>query len=113
MTSAQRHNGGQIRKFRNSSVSVYRRQGMLAKSIVVVLLCVALSASTLAQSNWTQFRGAGSTGVASDDPNLPDHWSQNENVVWKTDIPGVGWSSPIVWGDSIFVTSVVPTVEGE
>jgi hypothetical protein len=86
---------------------------MLAKSIVVFLLCVTLSASTLAQNNWTQFRGAGSTGVASDDPNLPDHWSQNENVVWKTDIPGVGWSSPIVWGDSIFVTSVVPTVEGE
>src|SRR5262249_42337113 len=33
--------------------------------------------------------------------------------VWKTEIPGVGWSSPIVWGDSIFVTSVVAAVEGE
>src|SRR5262245_3421396 len=86
---------------------------MAAKSILIILLSATLSASALGQSNWTQFRGAGSTGVASDDPNLPDHWSQSENVVWKTDIPGVGWSSPIVWGDSIFVTSVVPAVEGE
>jgi len=47
-----------------------------------------------------------SEGLA-DDPNLPDHWSQTENVVWKTEIPGRGWSSPIVWGDRIFVTTVV------
>ena len=37
--------------------------------------------------------------------NLPLKWSVAENVVWKTEIPGQGWSSPIVWGDRVFVTS--------
>jgi outer membrane protein assembly factor BamB len=60
----------------------------------------------LAGDNWPQFRGPGSTGVA-DDPALPDHWSTTQNVAWKTDIPGSGWSSPVVWGDRIFVTSVI------
>lgn len=65
--------------------------------------CLALSAATI--DNWPQFRGPRSEGLA-DDPNLPDRWSQTENVVWKTEIPGRGWSSPIVWGDRVFVTTV-------
>ena len=51
-------------------------------------------------------------GVA-EDPQLPDKWSATENVAWKTDIPGLGWSSPIVWGDRIFVTSVVSSAAVE
>ncbi|SRR5579871_375806 len=56
--------------------------------------------------NWPQFRGPQSLGVA-EDPRLPDKWSATENVAWKTEIPGVGWSSPVVWGDRIYVTSVI------
>lgn len=56
--------------------------------------------------NWPRFRGPDGTGVA-DDPALPETWSASENVVWKTDLPGRGWSSPVLWGDRIFVTSVV------
>lgn len=55
---------------------------------------------------WPQFRGA-SAGVAADDPALPERWSETENVVWKIDIPGRSWSSPVVWGDHVFVTSAV------
>jgi outer membrane protein assembly factor BamB len=62
--------------------------------------------------NWPQFRGPHSLGVA-EDPNLPDKWSATENVAWKTDIAGVGWSSPIVWADRIFVTSVISAGEVE
>jgi outer membrane protein assembly factor BamB len=62
--------------------------------------------------NWPQFRGPESSGVA-DDPKLPDSWSSTKNVVWKTGIPGSGWSSPVVWGDRIFLTSVVSTVAPE
>jgi outer membrane protein assembly factor BamB len=76
-------------------------------------LTVALViAPVLAADNWPQFRGPGSTGVA-DDPALPDKWSATENVIWKADIPGSGWSSPIVWGDKIFVTSVISSAGGE
>lgn len=62
---------------------------------------------------WPQFRGPGSTGVAPDSPGLPDTWSTTRNVRWKTAIPGHGWSSPVVSGDRIFVTSVVPAGDTE
>ena len=44
---------------------------------------------------------------------LPDSWSATENVAWKTDIPGRGWGSPIVWGDKVFLSSVVNSGESE
>ena len=67
---------------------------------------VPLSSEVLAQENWPRFRGENGTGVVPDDPRLPDTWSSVENVKWKTEIPGRGWGSPIVWGDRVFVTSV-------
>lgn len=66
---------------------------------------VAASAATPAE-NWAQFRGPGARGV-SEAKGLPDKWSATENVAWKTDVPGRGWSSPIVWGDRVFLTTVV------
>ena len=82
--------------------------------IIFALLLISLSInSVFAQTNWSQFRGAGALGVASDDPGLPDKWSQTENVVWKTENPGSGWSSPVVWGDSIFLTSVISAGDEE
>jgi outer membrane protein assembly factor BamB len=70
-----------------------------------VLACMLAPWAT-AQDNWPQFRGAESLGI-SDNSQLPDHWSPTEGVAWKTDIPGRGWSSPIVWGDRIFLTTCV------
>ena len=58
---------------------------------------------------WPQFRGPQSSGVAADDPRLPETWSATENVLWKADIPGVGWSSPVVWGDHVFLTTAITT----
>lgn len=85
-----------------------RRNATLA---ILLLLCTT---NLYANNNqWAQFRGTGSTGVAADDPRLPDKWSQTENVVWKTDIPGVGWSSPVVWNDTIFLTSVISAGQEE
>ena len=59
-----------------------------------------------AADNWPQFRGPHS-GVIADDPALPDSWGVKENIAWKVDVPGVGWGSPIVWDDYLFVTSVI------
>jgi outer membrane protein assembly factor BamB len=61
---------------------------------------------------WPQFRGPGSTGVG-EGANLPEKWSTTQNVKWKTAIPGQGWSSPIAWGDRIFLTAVVSAGETE
>ncbi|MEX2114718.1 MAG: PQQ-binding-like beta-propeller repeat protein [Pirellulales bacterium] len=41
----------------------------------------------------------------------PDHWSATENVMWKTDVPGLGWASPIVWGDRVILTTCINTGE--
>ncbi|MBI1941194.1 MAG: PQQ-binding-like beta-propeller repeat protein, partial [Acidobacteria bacterium] len=61
-----------------------------------------------AQRFWPQWRGPESTGVAPfADP--PLEWAEGRNVRWKTEIPGKGSSSPIVWGDRIFVTTAIPT----
>lgn len=85
---------------------------MFAKSIAALLLLLFSLNPATASEKWPQFRGPQSLGVA-DDPSLPDTWSATENVAWKTDIPGTGWSSPVVWGDRIFLTSVISASEGE
>jgi hypothetical protein len=74
---------------------------------LLVSLCEAVSAGVvLGQATWPRFRGADATGVAPDDPRLPDAWDKETGVVWKADIPGRGWGSPIVWGDRVFVSAV-------
>jgi outer membrane protein assembly factor BamB len=65
----------------------------------VVLLNVALSAD-----NWPNWRGPSSTGVSTE-KTLPETWNDKTNVAWRSSLAGVGVSSPIVWGDRVFVTS--------
>jgi outer membrane protein assembly factor BamB len=71
-----------------------------------VLLALALTAPLTADDNWPAFRGGARAGVA-EGKTLPDEWDAKKNVVWKADVPGRGWSSPVVWGDHVFVTSVM------
>src|SRR5262249_10238833 len=59
---------------------------------------------------WPQFRGPDSNPVGSNQ-RLPERWSTTENVEWSVEIPGRGWSSPIVTGDKVFLTTV--TTEGK
>jgi len=63
---------------------------------------------TSTAGSWPSFRGPEAAGVA-DGQNLPDEWNgeSGENVLWKTSIPGLAHSSPIVWGDRVFVTSAI------
>jgi outer membrane protein assembly factor BamB len=65
-----------------------------------------LAARPFAADQWPRFRGEAAGSVA-DDPALPDRWSETENVAWKTDIPGAGWSSPIVWDDHVIITTAI------
>ena len=60
-----------------------------------------------ADSNWPQFRGPDATGVASGTPPVEWNGESGKNILWKTEIPGLGHSSPIIWGDRIFLTSAV------
>jgi outer membrane protein assembly factor BamB len=63
--------------------------------------------SATASRNWHQWRGPHSTGVSST-ANPPLEWSETKNVRWKVEIPGRGSSSPVVWGDRVFVLTAVP-----
>lgn len=82
----------------------------LAASLVVCLASAAMAED--ADANWPRFRGADARGVSTN-TGLPDTWSPTENVEWKTDIPGRGWSSPVVWGDRVFLTTTVGPGEEE
>ena len=79
---------------------------------ILVLACIAAVPLMAAGQDWPQFRGR-DAGVAADNPRLPDTWDATRNVVWTTEIPGVGWSSPIVFGDHIFVTAVIANSDAD
>lgn len=57
---------------------------------------------------WPQFRGPAGQGHASAEQ-LPTSWSETENVVWKCELPGKGWSSPVIAGNEIWLTTAIDT----
>ncbi|MFP5260679.1 MAG: PQQ-binding-like beta-propeller repeat protein [Blastocatellia bacterium] len=88
----------------------------MRRAFIVYLLALSVFDPCAARasgegSNWPQWRGPAGQGV-SEEKGLPTEWSDTKNVEWKTPIPGRGHSSPIVWGNRIFLTTAVegPTV---
>lgn len=74
---------------------------------LLLLVVLASPTSLLGDTiNWPQFRGPQADGLAKGDT-LPDEWSTTKNVVWKAELPGWGWSSPLIWEKRIFVTAAV------
>ena len=65
-----------------------------------------ISIAFAADPEWPSFRGPSSNPAVANS-NLPEKWSRSENVEWTTDIPGLGWSSPIVSGKSVFLTTAI------
>jgi outer membrane protein assembly factor BamB len=81
--------------------------------IVNLYIAVALATlSTVASENWPQFRGHGARGIGDSDQ-LPTVWGPDTNVAWRTAIPGRGWSSPIVSGQQVFLTTAISEGEPE
>ncbi|MHC4434389.1 MAG: outer membrane protein assembly factor BamB family protein [Planctomycetota bacterium] len=83
----------------------------LSKAVIAGYVLLMSTGWAFAE-NWPGWRGDGS-GI-SPEKNLPLRWSEDDNVKWKTPIPGTGHSSPIVWGNRVFVTTAVaedPNVE--
>ncbi|QDV25696.1 outer membrane protein assembly factor BamB family protein [Aureliella helgolandensis] len=73
---------------------------------LLLLAIVGQPSGATRGADWMQLRGPNSTGVVQD-ATFPEHWSETENIVWKQPIAGRGWSSPIVAGDRVFITTVV------
>ena len=70
------------------------------------LFLLVLFISSCSQ-NWPQFRGPDSNMVVTA-KNLPDSWSPSENIRWSTEIDGESWTSPVVWGNKVFMMSAIP-----
>jgi outer membrane protein assembly factor BamB len=70
------------------------------------LVCglLAVTCAVARADNWPTWRGPALNGV-SKETNLPVHWSATKNIAWKLPMPGMGGSTPVVWGDRIFLTS--------
>lgn len=77
-------------------------------SLIVVLACGGLAPMSTQGANWPQWRGPELTGVAPG-ANPPSAWSETKNIQWKYDIPGIGGSTPIIWGDKVFIQTAVDT----
>jgi hypothetical protein len=73
-----------------------------------MLSFVTLAWPAAAQTNWPSFRGPNAAGIAARTI-TPTVWNteKSENILWNTPIPGLGHSSPIIWGDRLFVTTAV------
>jgi outer membrane protein assembly factor BamB len=74
---------------------------MRISAAIAVVLVIASSARA---ENWPRFRGPTGQGMSTEQ-SVPLEWSSTKNLAWKTEIPGQGWSSPIVWGDRVFLTT--------
>src|SRR5436190_6802016 len=81
------------------------RRGFAAAVLAIAVAAVS-APRAYGPADWPQFRGPGADGLA-DQFTLPATWSATSNVSWVTPIPGRGWSSPIVWGSRVYVTSAV------
>src|SRR5688500_18855820 len=77
----------------------------------IAVLCVSLVAAAAAQKpsvqSWPNWRGPSHSGAATGNPPLT--CSDTSNVKWKVEIPGRGSSTPVAWGDRLFLTTAIPT----
>jgi outer membrane protein assembly factor BamB len=71
-----------------------------------MIVGLLFTATLTGADNWTQFRGSDGSGVTKEGQ-IPAEWGNDKNIQWKATLPGYGWSSPIVWGDKVFVTAAV------
>ena len=88
-----------------------KQTSRIALTLIFALVVAGLSsfATTASAGNWPQWRGPDGSGI-SNEKNLPSEWSPTKNVKWKTPIDGRSHSSPIVWGNRVFLTT---SIEGE
>ena len=75
------------------------------RTLVVCLMLCSLSSAT-AEDGWPQYRGPSGNGIADVDHAITE-WSETKNVKWRASIPGIGWSSPVTEGNTIWLTTAV------
>lgn len=80
------------------------RRGVFGLRVFLATVCAAGFLASAAADHWPRFRGPNGTGVAHD-KDIPVRWTADGGILWKVKLPGVGNSSPVVWGDRLFLQS--------
>ena len=80
---------------------------LTSRTLAAATIAVLLVANSSMAENWTQFRGANTDGTAAD-AKLPGEIAEDKNLAWKIEVPGKGWSSPVTWGNEIWLTTATP-----
>jgi outer membrane protein assembly factor BamB len=78
----------------------------IVKGALALPLLLALSGGALGAEDWPQFRGPSGQGHSAE-TGLPLGWSESQNVAWKAAVPGRGWSSPVVAGGRVWLTTAI------
>jgi outer membrane protein assembly factor BamB len=78
----------------------------MSRYIFLLLFVLFLPNTTLLADNWPQFRGANFNNLPNE-KSLPTEWDETKNILWKIELPGLGWSSPIIWDNKVFVSTAV------
>jgi outer membrane protein assembly factor BamB len=81
---------------------------LVATSLLYSALVVSGN-SAIAQESWSEFRGPIGNGVTSIE--LPVQWLRESGIKWRTELPGAGWSCPVVLGEMVFLTTAIPKDE--
>ena len=83
----------------------------LPPTLLIVLLLLPIEARAVASDDWPQFRGPTGQGISTA-TGIPTEWNTRKNVAWSVEIPGRGWSSPVISGGKIYLTTSMATPRG-
>ena len=84
---------------------------MTRPAAAVLALLLVISAAGAGAQDWPEFRGPTGQGH-SQERGIPFEWSEARNITWKTAVPGTGWSSPVVAGGRVWLTTALPVERG-
>jgi outer membrane protein assembly factor BamB len=85
---------------------------MISRTLSLAVCAAVLLGLSARADNWPEFRGPTGQGLAAD-ASLPAEWGPNKNVAWKQDVPGKGWSSPVIVDGRVYLTTAVPLEAGK
>src|SRR5262245_23930159 len=85
-------------------INLHHRRGLSMRASSTLTTLLISAACVHAGDNWPQFRGPAGDGVA-EHSTVPTRWSETENIRWKVAIHDKGWSSPVVWGNRLWLTT--------
>src|SRR5207244_3642822 len=88
------------------------RVSLMMRSLSVFAVVLTAAALPAHAEDWPQFRGPTGQGLVREG-GIPTEWGPTKNVVWKQDIPGKGWSSPVVVGGHVYLTTAVVDKNGD